>query len=89
MYRLRRPLSLPDVRRLMWELLVAVRYLHSQQVWHRYGAALHYITLGTSATESWSEVCSIRSEACCDYESYGAQAEFSACCAKPSTLRNS
>ncbi|GAQ87390.1 Putative Serine/Threonine protein kinase [Klebsormidium nitens] len=34
-YRLRRPLTLPDVRRLMWELLVAVRYLHSQQVWHR------------------------------------------------------
>lgn len=35
MYRLREALTAADVRLLIWQLLVATRYLHSCHVWHR------------------------------------------------------
>ena len=50
MYRLRRPLTLPDVRRLMWELLVAVRYLHSP-----FGKPAYQLSL-TAGYKSYSRV---------------------------------
>ncbi|CAI5943956.1 unnamed protein product [Closterium sp. NIES-64] len=35
LYRFKQPLTPEDVRRLIWQLLVATRYLHSCHVWHR------------------------------------------------------
>jgi len=35
LHKLRGQLSEHDVRRLMWQILTAVEYLHSQHVWHR------------------------------------------------------
>ena len=35
LHKLRGQLSEQDVRRLMWQLLTTVEYLHSQNVWHR------------------------------------------------------
>ena len=35
LHKLRGQLSEQDVRRLMWQILTAVEYLHSQNVWHR------------------------------------------------------
>ncbi|CAI5999435.1 unnamed protein product [Closterium sp. NIES-65] len=43
LYRFKQPLTPEDVRRLIWQLLVATRYLHSCHVWHRWVGAFEWV----------------------------------------------